>query len=79
VSGIATVNVESANCRAKPKGNAERITILYKGQQVEILGRNADLQNPWWYIKIPDQSGNCWLWGMTAKMTGTLEKIPIIQ
>lgn len=79
VSGIATVNVESANCRAKPKGNAERITILYKGQQVEILGRNADLQNPWWYIKIPDQNANCWLWGMTATMTGTLEEIPIIH
>ena len=75
----ATVKVESANCRAKPKGNAERITILYKGQEVGVLGRNDDLRNPWWYIKIPDQNGNCWLWGMTTTMKGTLEEIPIIQ
>src|SRR6266511_2066098 len=78
-AGVATVTVDSANCRAKPRGNAEKITVLYKGQEVEILGRNDDPKNPWWYVKIPDQSGNCWLWGMTAKMTGTLEEIPIIQ
>jgi hypothetical protein len=76
-SGIATVTVESANCRAKPRGSAEKITILYKGQQVEVLARNDDLQNPWWYIKIPNSSGNCWLWGMTAKLTGNIGQIPI--
>jgi hypothetical protein len=76
---MATVSVESANCRAKPRGNAEKITILYKGQQAEIVGRNDDLKNPWWYIKIPNLSGNCWLWGMTAKMTGAVEQIPIVK
>jgi cellulose synthase/poly-beta-1,6-N-acetylglucosamine synthase-like glycosyltransferase len=79
VTGIATVKVESANCRAKPKGGAERITILYKGQAVEILGRNDDLVNPWWYIRIPDQGGNCWLWSMTATMNGNINEIPIIR
>jgi hypothetical protein len=79
VTATATVKVESANCRAKPKGNAERLTILYKGQEVGVLGRNDDQKNPWWYIKIPDQKGNCWLWGMTTTMKGTLEEIPIIQ
>jgi hypothetical protein len=75
----ATVTVESANCRAKPRSNAEKITILYKGQQAEIVGRNDDLKNPWWYIKIPNLSGNCWLWGMTARMTGAIEQIPIVK
>jgi hypothetical protein len=46
---------------------------------VEILGRNEDLANPWWYIKIPDDGGNCWLWGMTTNLTGTLEEIPIVR
>jgi hypothetical protein len=69
--------VESANCRAKPRGGAERITILYKGQELEIVGRNEDLTNPWWYVKIP--GGNCWLWGMTATMTGNIEEIPIVK
>ena len=79
VVGIATIKVESANCRAKPRGGAERVTYLYKGQQVEILGRNEDLVNPWWYIKIPNSGGNCWLWSMTATLNGNIEEIPIIR
>jgi hypothetical protein len=75
----ATVTVESADCPAKPRSNAEKITILYKGQQAEIVWRNDDLKNPWWYIKIPNLSGNCWLWGMTARMTGAIEQIPIVK
>jgi cellulose synthase/poly-beta-1,6-N-acetylglucosamine synthase-like glycosyltransferase len=77
-TATATVKVESANCRAKPRGNSEKITILYKDQKVEIVGRNADLNNPWWYVKIPNLSGNCWLWGMTATTAGSLNDIPII-
>jgi len=73
------VTVESANCRAKPRGNAQRITILYKGQEAEILGRNGDPNNPWWYIKIPNMSGNCWLWGLASTTIGNLDQIPIIQ
>jgi cellulose synthase/poly-beta-1,6-N-acetylglucosamine synthase-like glycosyltransferase len=78
-AGIAMVKVESANCREKPSGNAEKVIVLYKGQAVEILGRNNDAINPWWYIKIPETGGNCWLWGMTTDLTGTLEQIPVIR
>jgi hypothetical protein len=73
VVGIATVTVESANCRAKPRTNAEKIAVLYKDQDLEVLGRNDNPKNPWWYVKIPDQSGNCWLWGMTATMNGNVD------
>jgi len=76
---MATVTVESANCRSRPRGGADRVTILYQGQEVEIVGRNADLSNPWWYVKIPNLSGYCWLWSMTATMTGNVDEIPIIQ
>jgi hypothetical protein len=76
---LAKVTVESANCRAKPRGNAEKITILYRSQEAEIVGRNEDLKNPWWYIKIPNTSGNCWLWGMTASTTGNIDELPIIK
>jgi hypothetical protein len=79
VTGIATVTVESANCRARPRGGAERIAFLYRGQEVGILGRNDDRENPWWYVILPDQSGNCWLWGMTATMSGNINEIPIIR
>jgi hypothetical protein len=75
----ATVTVESANCRAKPRGNGDRVTILYKDQQVEIVGKNNDPANPWWYIRIPDSKNHCWLWGMTAKTTGKVKDIPIVE
>jgi hypothetical protein len=77
-AGIATITVESANCRERPTGGADRVTYLYKGQQVEVLGRNGDLANPWWYIRIPDQSGYCWLWGMTTTLNGNVDEIPIV-
>lgn len=79
VTGIATVTVESANCRAKPRGGADRIAFLYRGQEVGILGRNDDRENPWWYVILPDQSGGCWLWGMTATLNGNIDEIPIIR
>ncbi len=75
---LATVTVESANCRAKPRGGAERITIFYSGDQLEIVGKNADLNNPWWYVKIPNSRESCWLWSMTAKMSGNAAEIPIV-
>jgi hypothetical protein len=76
---MAKVTVQSANCRSKPLGNSEKIALLYRSQEAEIVGRNDDPNNPWWYIKIPNQDGNCWLWGMTATTTGDVEKLPIIR
>jgi cellulose synthase/poly-beta-1,6-N-acetylglucosamine synthase-like glycosyltransferase/uncharacterized protein YjeT (DUF2065 family) len=78
-AATATIKVESANCRSRPRGGGDIVTILYHGQEVEIVGRNADLINPWWYVKIPNLSGHCWLWGMTATMTGNVDEIPITQ
>ena len=76
-TATATIKVESANCRDRPRGGGDVITILYKGQVVEIVARNTDLLNPWWYVKIPNLSGHCWLWSMTATMTGNIDEIPI--
>src|SRR5512138_1290961 len=47
---IAKVTVQSANCRSKPLGNSEKVALLYRSQEVEIIGRNDDPNNPWWYI-----------------------------
>jgi cellulose synthase/poly-beta-1,6-N-acetylglucosamine synthase-like glycosyltransferase len=75
---IATVTVESANCRDRPRGNADRVAYLYKDQELEIVGKNDDALNPWWYVKLPDSSGNCWLWGMTATTAGPVDDLPIL-
>ena len=73
-----TVTVESANCRAKPRSNAEKVTFLYKDQRVEVVGKNDTPGNRWWYIKIPDSGGRCWLWGVAAKLNGSEADIPVV-
>lgn len=78
-AAMATITVHSANCRSKPRGGAERITYLYKDQQVQITGRNDDPGNPWWYVNIPDSDEKCWLWGMTASTSASIEDIPIVR
>jgi hypothetical protein len=76
---IAKVKVQSAYCRAKPLGKAEKIALLYRNQEAEIVGRNEDPHNPWWYVKIPDQGGNCWLWGMTSTTSGNVDGVPVVK
>jgi len=79
VKAMAKVKVQSANCREMPVGKSRKIGLLYRDQEAEIVGRNGDPNNPWWYIKIPGQDGNCWLWGKTSTTTGNVEGLPIIK
>ncbi len=75
----ATVTTSSANCRERPRPGGGRVTYVYKGQVFEVVGRNADLVNPWWYVKIPDAGVNCWLWSNTATLTGNANEIPVVE
>jgi hypothetical protein len=75
----AKVIVQSAYCRAKPVGKSGKISLLYRNQEAKIVGRNDDPNNPWWYVKIPDQDRKCWLWGQTSTTTGDVEGLPIIK
>jgi len=76
---MATVSIQSTHCWSGPGGKYKQVTLLRRGQEAEILGRNADLNNPWWYVKIPDTGLECWLWGMAATTTGSVDNVPIIQ
>jgi hypothetical protein len=76
---IARVKVQSANCRARPVGKSNKVVILYRNQEAQILGRSEDPNNPWWYVKIPDRDGNCWLWGKTATTDGDVAGLPIVK
>jgi hypothetical protein len=76
---VARVKVQSANCRARPVGKSDKIVVLYRNQEAEIVGRNEDPNNPWWYIKLPDQGGSCWLWGKTSTTDGDVEGLPVVK
>ena len=74
----ATVTVDSANCRDRPRPGGDRVTYVYRNQVLEVVGKNGDPLNAWWYVKLPEGDVYCWVWGMTAQLTGSPDEIPIV-
>jgi len=61
----------STNCRTGPEKIFDNIGALLVGEQAEVVGQTAD--RSYWIIKNPDRSGECWLWGYYATVTGPTE------
>jgi len=62
---------ENTNCRTGPDKIYDNIGALMVGEQAEVVGQTAD--GGYWVIKNPDRSGECWLWGYYATVTGPTE------
>ncbi|MCP4140994.1 MAG: hypothetical protein GY755_12025 [Chloroflexi bacterium] len=58
----------NTNCRTGPGKNYDYLGALVVGEKAEIVGKNTS--NDYWVIKNPDASGNCWLWGYYATVSG---------
>jgi hypothetical protein len=65
------------NCRSGPGKKYKIITILRIGTTAEVVGRNLD--QTYWVIKNPSGSGNCWVWGYYADVTGSITNVPILD
>jgi uncharacterized protein YgiM (DUF1202 family) len=76
LSGPAATFIKNANCRQGPGTQYETVTSFLAGQTVEIVGRNPDFDNTWWYVKIPDSNGKCWVSLTTAQAYGDFDSIP---
>jgi hypothetical protein len=76
---MAKVKVQSTYCRGQPAGKSARVILLYRSQEAQILGRNDDPNNPWWYVNISAEKGNCWLWGKAVTTSGNLDALPIVK
>jgi cellulose synthase/poly-beta-1,6-N-acetylglucosamine synthase-like glycosyltransferase len=76
---IATVAVESANCRAGPSTSYAKITGFLQGQRLEIAARNPDFNRLWWRVKIPDSDQTCWISSSTVTTVGPYDDIPVAQ
>ncbi len=73
--GKPTVSVSvDTNCRTGPGKVYDWIGGLLVGEKAEVVGRSTDGQ--YWVIKNPDQSGECWLWGNYATVTGSTTDLP---
>jgi cellulose synthase/poly-beta-1,6-N-acetylglucosamine synthase-like glycosyltransferase len=75
----ATVSIHSTHCWSGPSRQYKQVRVVLRGQKFEIMGRNADARNPWWYVQVPDDDLKCWLWGMAATTTGPVDGIPIVK
>jgi len=67
---------ENTNCRTGQGTSFERLIILLKGEEAEVVG--VDTTGNYWYIRRPDQpSGFCWLWAEYATPTGPYQFLPV--
>ena len=68
----------NANCRSKPDKNSAALMSFLKGESAEIVGRNDELDNTWWHVKIPNSNDKCWVSTITAEVIGSYDDIPTI-
>lgn len=61
---------EQTNCRAGPGKDYEILFAYIKGVKREIIGHYP--QENYWLVKAPESAtGECWLWGEYADVTGS--------
>jgi Bacterial SH3 domain len=77
LSGPVATFIENANCREGPGTGYEAVTSFFKGDTVQIVGRNPDYDNTWWYVVIPS-GGKCWVSLTTAQAYGDFDAIPTV-
>ena len=65
------------NCRSGPGKTYEIISVLHTGKSVEVIARNAD--RSFWLVGNPGGSGNCWVWGKYATLTGPVSSLEVMS
>jgi hypothetical protein len=79
LSGPVATFIENANCRQGPGTKYDVVTSFFKGETVQIVGRNPDFNNTWWYVVIPSTGGKCWVSLATAQAYGDFDAIPTVM
>lgn len=73
--GVPTASVSvNTNCRTGPSVQFDLIGALNIGQTAEVVGKYQN--GAYWIIKTPGSSGNCWLWGNYATVSGNTSNLP---
>lgn len=71
---LVSVTVDT-NCRSGPGQVFDYLGGLMVGETAEVTGR--DPTGRYWYIRNPDASGFCWIWGQYASITGETGQLPV--
>ncbi len=77
-SGPVITLIKDANCRNGPGTGYDVITSYFKGETLQIVGRNPDFDNTWWYVKMPT-GGKCWVSFATGQAYGDFDAIPTVK
>ena len=77
-SGPVATFIKDANCRNGPSTTDLVVTSFFKGETVQIVGRNPNFNNTWWYVVIPSTGGKCWVSLTTAQAYGDFDAIPTV-
>jgi hypothetical protein len=64
-------------CRLGPSSAYKEVTTFFKGQIVQIDGRNQN-EPRWWWILVPTSGSHCWVSGSTGTTSGLLDNLPVI-
>lgn len=74
--GVVTLQVSvPTNCRTGPGKAYEIVSVLRTNKTARVIARNAD--SSFWVIENPESSGECWVWGNYAKVTGAVSSLPV--
>jgi uncharacterized protein YgiM (DUF1202 family) len=63
------------NCRVGPGKIFDIVSVLRPGNTVNVIARHTSAD--FWVVENPDGSGNCWVWGEYAKLTGSTANLPV--
>lgn len=77
IAAPATLSVSaSTDCYTGPSTHYGRVTTLYPGMTVTIVGK--DTPDNYWVINVPNYPGTvCWLSGQYASVTGDTNNVPV--
>jgi hypothetical protein len=79
LSGPVAIFIKDVNCRQGPGTQYDVVTSFFKGETVQIVGRNPNFNNTWWYVVIPSTGGKCWVSMTTAQAYGDFDAIPTVK
>ena len=75
LTGVLLQVSNPTNCRVGPGKIYDKVSVLEPGKTVNVIARNASAE--YWVIENPKGSGNCWVWGYYASVTGSTSSLPI--
>ena len=69
---------EQTNCRSGPGQSYDVLFAYIKGVKREIVGYYAETN--YWLVKAPEsKTGECWVWGQYADITGSYWVVPSVM